>query len=272
MKEKIVLLLLLFLPFARPLMAQGDLMVFPKRITFDGIQNRVQNINLSNIGKDTATYKLSYSEIKMDQDGQFISIEEPEPGQHFASPYLRFYPRTITLAPNESQTVKIQLIKTSELQQGEYRSHLYFRAVPKNKVLEKEDPAHKPEGLSISITPVFGISIANIITIGESTTAVTLSNLAVQQSEEGTTLSLDFNRSGNMSCYGDIQVNHISPTGITTSAATVKGFAVYTPENLRRTKIKLSTDQKTDYTKGQLQVIYSPQDKGTKYAEAALRL
>lgn len=272
MKEKIVLLLLLFFPFACPLMAQGDLMIFPKRIVFEGIQNRTQNINLSNIGKDTATYKLSYSEIKMDQDGKFIAIEEQEPNQHFASPYLRFYPRVITLAPNESQTVKIQLIKTNVLQQGEYRSHLYFRAVPKNKVLEKEDPAHKPEGLSISITPVFGISIANIITIGESTTAVTLSNLAVQQSEDGFTLSLDFNRSGNRSCYGDIQVNHISPEGKTTPAATVKGFAVYTPGILRRTKIKLNTIPNNDYTKGQLQVIYSAQDKGMKYAEATLRL
>ncbi|WKL43878.1 molecular chaperone [Flavobacterium sp. ZE23DGlu08] len=272
MKEKIILLLLLFLPFAGPLMAQGDLMIFPKRIVFEGIQNRTQNINLSNVGKDTATYKLSYSEIKMDQDGKFIAIEEPETDQHFASPYLRFYPRMVTLAPNESQTVKIQLIKTDELQQGEYRSHLYFRAVPKNKVLEKEDPAHKPEGLSISITPVFGISIANVITIGESTTAVTLSNLVVERSEDGITLSLDFNRNGNRSCYGDIQVNHISAAGITTSAASVKGFAVYTPGILRRTKMKLSTVQKTDYTKGQLQVIYSAQDKGKKYAEATLRL
>ncbi|MFV8327751.1 molecular chaperone [Flavobacterium sp. ZS1P14] len=272
MKEKILLLLLLFLPFANRLIAQGDLMIFPKRIAFDGIQNRVQNINLSNVGKDTATYKLSYSEIKMDQEGKFISIEEPEPGQRFASPYLRFYPRMVTLAPNESQTVKIQLIKTNELQQGEYRSHLYFRAVPKNKVLEKEDSTHKQEGLSISITPVFGISIANIITIGEATTAVRLSNLAVQRTEEGIALFMDFNRTGNTSCYGDIQVNHISAAGITTNAATVKGFAVYMPGNLRRTKIKLSADQKTDYTKGQLQVIYSPQDKGTKYAEATLRL
>jgi hypothetical protein len=272
MKDKILLLLLLFLPFLGPLMAQGDLMIFPKRLAFNGIQNRVQNINLSNIGKDTATYKLTYSEIKMDQDGKFISIEEPEPDQRFASPYLRFYPRMITLAPNESQTVKIQLIKTNELQQGEYRSHLYFRGVPKNKVLTKEDPAHKPEGLSISITPVFGISIANIITIGEATTAVTLSNLAVQQSEEGIALSLYFNRTGNTSCYGDIQVNHISSEGITTSAATVKGFAVYAPGNLRRTKIKLNTTPNIDYTKGQLQVFYSAQDKGMKYAEATLRL
>jgi hypothetical protein len=272
MKEKISLILMLFLSISHSAMAQGDLLIFPKRIAFEGIQNRTQNINLTNIGKDTATYKLSYNQIKMDQDGKFFSIEEPESGQHFASPYLRFYPRMITLAPNESQIVKIQLIKTNELQQGEYRSHLYFRAVPKNKVLDK-DPTNKSNGLSINLTPVYGLSIANIITIGEATTAVKLSNLLFSKSEDGiSTLSLDFNRSGNRSCYGDIQVNHISPEGISVSAATIKGFAVYTPGNLRRTTIKLSTTTKTDYTKGQLQVIYSAQEPSIKYAEATLRL
>jgi hypothetical protein len=272
MKEKISLLLLLFLSFSCPIIAQGNLMIFPKRISFDGIQNRMQIINLSNVGKDTATYKMSYNQIKMDENGKFISIEEPEPNQRFASPYLRFYPRTITLAPNGSQTVKIQLIKTNELQQGEYRSHLYFRAVPKNKVLGKEEPTHKPDGLNISLKPVFGISIANIITTGETYVAVTLSNLEIQHSEQEIILSLDFNRSGNSSCYGDIQVNHISATGNITSAATLKGFAVYAPGNLRRTKIQLITTANIDYTKGQLQVIYSTQDKSIKYAEASLRL
>jgi hypothetical protein len=273
MKEKISLILLLFLSISHSTKAQGDLLIFPKRIAFEGIQNRTQNINLTNIGKDTATYKLSYNQIKMDQDGKFISIEEPESDQHFASPYLRFYPRMITLAPNESQIVKIQLIKTNELQQGEYRSHLYFRAVPKNKDLEKEDSINKSNGLSINLIPVYGLSIANIITIGEATTTVQLSNLLFSKSQDDiATLSLDFNRSGNRSCYGDIQVNHISPEGITTSAATIKGFAVYTPGNLRRTSIKLSTSTKTDYTKGQLQIIYSAQEPSSKYAEAILRL
>lgn len=93
----------------------------------------MQNINLSNTGKDTATYRLSYNQIQMDDDGNFNTIEEPEKNQNFASLYLRYYPLTITLAPNESQIVKIQLIKTGELKDGEYRSHLYFRAVPKTK-------------------------------------------------------------------------------------------------------------------------------------------
>lgn len=272
MKEKVLLLLLLISSFSYPLMAQGNLMIFPKRITFDGIKNKMQIINLSNVGKDSATYIMSYNQIKMDENGKFIAIEEPEPNQRFASPYLRFYPRTITLAPNGSQTVKIQLIKTNELQQGEFRSHLYFRGVPKNRVLDEEEPLYKPENLNISIAPVFGISIANIITIGEISIDVALSNLEIQHFEEEIILSLDFNRSGNNSCYGDIQVNHISATGITTSITTVKGFAVYAPGNLRRTKIKLINTTNIDYTKGKLQVIYSTQDKGIKYAEASLSL
>lgn len=273
MKEKILLILLLLISISHSVIAQGDLLIFPKRIAFEGIQIKTQNINLTNIGKDTATYKLSYNQIKMDEDGKFIPIEEPELNQRFASPYLRFYPRIVTLAPHESQTVKIQLIRTDELQQGEYRSHLYFRSVPKNSVLGEGDPVHKSAGLSINLTPVYGISIANIITIGATESAVQLTNMLFSKSQDGTpTLSLDFNRSGIGSCYGDIQVNYLSPEGTISSVATIKGFAIYTPGNLRRAKIKLRTDPKTTYSKGQLQVIFSTQEPGLKYAEASLQL
>ena len=65
---------------------------------------------------------------------------QPDSGQQFADKYLRFFPRRVTLAPNESQMVKLQMVKTNELQPGEYRSHLYFRAVPKEQPLGESDP------------------------------------------------------------------------------------------------------------------------------------
>ncbi|MFV5696382.1 molecular chaperone [Flavobacterium sp. LB3P122] len=272
MTKKSILILVLFLNFSFPLLAQGDLMVFPKRIVFDGIQSRVQNVNLSNTGKDTTTYRLSYSQIKMDEDGKFNTIEEPEENQNFASPYLRYYPRTITLAPNESQVVKIQLIKTSELKEGEYRSHLYFRGVPKTKLLENETTATdtlKPKSLDIQLTPVYGISIANIITIGPANTVVTLSNLALLASQD---LYLDINRTGNQSAYGELNVNYISPEGISTNVGLIKGFAIYTPGNLRKTKIKLNTIPNIDFSKGKLQVIYFTLNQAAVYAESFLDL
>jgi hypothetical protein len=272
-----------FLPFAFlllfyfPLQAQGDLLIFPKRISFDNLQKRIETINLSNIGKDTATYSLSYKEIRMGEDGSFNTIEIAEKDQNFASPYLRYYPRTVTLAPNESQNVKIQLIKTNELKQGEYRSHLYFRAVPKVALLKKEaidTIAQETTGLSINLTPVFGLSIANVIVIGENTTAVELTNLAITKSIENNTatLSLDFNRQGNRSAYGTIEVNHVSFDGTTTQAAIIKGFAIYSPGNLRKSEITLENSKNIDYSKGTLKVRFTTEDKRTLYAEATLEL
>ncbi|MGO4819091.1 molecular chaperone [Flavobacterium sp. W22_SRS_FP1] len=272
MTKKSILILVLILNCSFALLAQGDLMVFPKRIIFDGIQSRVQTLNLSNTGKDTATYRLSYNEIKMDEDGKFNSIEDPEYNQNFASTYLRYYPRTITLAPNESQVVKIQLIKTSELKDGEYRSHLYFRAVPKIKVLDNKtitSDTLQPKKMDIQLTPIFGVSIANIITIGTATTAVSLTNLTLLPSQ---ILSLDIHRTGNQSAYGELHVNHISQEGISTKVGIIKGYAVYAPGNLRHTKIKLKTDVSVDYTKGKLQVTYTTPNRVATYAEAFLNL
>jgi len=272
MTKKSVLILVLLLNFSFQLLAQGDLMVFPKRIVFEGIKNVVQNVNLSNTGKDTITYRLSYNQIQMDKDGRFNTIEQPEENQNFASPYLRYYPHTVTLAPNESQIVKIQLIKTSELKEGEYRSHLYFRAVPKTKLLEIETAAIdtlKPKGLDIQLTPIYGISIANIITIGTSNTVVTLSNLALLTPQE---LTLDINRTGNQSAYGELNVNYISPEGISTNVGLIKGFAIYAPGNLRKTKIKLNTIPSIDFSKGKLQVTYFTLNQEAVYAESFLDL
>ena len=67
------------------------------------------DLNLANIGRDTATYAISLVQIRMTEEGGFETITEPDEGQLFASPYLRFFPRSVTLGPNEAQTVKIQL-------------------------------------------------------------------------------------------------------------------------------------------------------------------
>jgi hypothetical protein len=276
MNEKKSILLILFLCFTYPIIAQGNLEVFPKRIVFDGIENRAATVYLNNTGKDTATYAISYIEIRMGEDGSFNSIENPQPNQQFASPYLRYFPRTITLAPNGYQTVKIQLIKTNDLKQGEYRSHLYFRAIKKATLLKKkpiDTVHHKTQGLNVNLLPVFGLSIANIINIGDDTTTVQLTNLVLDKSQDDSvTLSLNINRQGNRSAYGNVEVNHISTEGITHKVATVQGFAIYSPGTLLKTKIKLDNSKNIDYSKGELQVNFTTIDQSNHYAKATLNL
>ena len=268
-----LILFQVFLPIN--MMAQGNLLITPRRVVFEG-NKRSMDLNLANIGNDTATYAISLVQIRMTDEGTFETITEPDEGQMFASPYLRYFPRSVTLGPNESQTVKIQLVKTGNLQPGEYRSHFYFRAVPVQKPLgEEEEVISDPSSISVKLTPIFGITIPAIIRVGQPSVKVTLTDLAlVHQNDTIPRLQMTFNRSGNYSVYGDIAVDHVSPSGTVTRVGTANGVAVYTPNNRRRFEFSLVNTEGLDLRGGRLIITYSaPSDvKPERYAEAVLML
>jgi hypothetical protein len=237
-------------------MAQGDLMLFPKRIVFEG-SKRSQEINLANSGKDTARYILSVVQIRMKEDGSFETITEPDPGQNFADKYFRIFPRNVVLPPNEAQTVKIQLINTGELQPGEYRSHLYVRAEEEKKPLGEEDAPNDSKSISVKIKAVFGISIPVIIRSGDNNSTVNISDVSLSQDKETVqSVKFTFNRDGNMSVYGDVAVDYISPEGKTIRVGIANGLSVYTPTAKRNFNLTLNKPPGVDYHKGSLQVTY----------------
>lgn len=254
--------------------AQGNLLVTPRRVVFDETKRSI-DLNLANIGKDTATYSISLIQIRMKEDGSFETITKPDTNQIFADQYLRFFPRSVTLAPNEAQVVKVQLLRTNQLAPGEYRSHFYFRAVPKIKPMGEEDIVKDTTAISVRLTPVFGITIPAIIRVGESTAKVTLSGLTVNTTEDTIpTFSLKFNRTGNFSVYGDVEVDYVSPQGKLTRVGMANGIAVYSPNSVRDFKLSLNKVPGVDFKSGKLVVIYSaPSDvKPVRYAEAELVL
>ncbi len=234
------------------------------------------DLNLANVGDDTATYAISLVQIRMTEEGGFETITEPDEGQLIASPYLRFFPRSVTLGPNEAQTVKVQVVKSGSLEPGEYRSHVYFRAIPEEKPLgEEEETPQDPASISVKLVPIFGITIPVIIRIGKPVVNVTLSDLALRfESDTIPKLKFTFNRAGNYSVYGDISVDHVSPLGTVTRVGIANGIAVYTPNTRRSFEFSLFNDKGVDYRAGNLLVIYSaPSDvKPEKYAEAELML
>lgn len=252
--------------------AQGDLLISPLRIVFEGAK-KSQEINLANVGKDTATYAISVVDYRMKEDGSFEQITVADSGQNLAGPYIRFFPRKVTLAPNEAQVVKLQVVKTAQMADGEYRSHLYFRAVPDEKPLG-EAPKKDTGGISISLKPIFGITIPVILRLGENDANVTLSDVAFTMANDTPKLSLSFNRTGKMSVYGDIKVDYVSPSGKSTQVKIVKGVGVYTPIPVRRFAMELDTDKKVDYHKGKLHITYTLQtsDKSEKKVEADIDL
>ena len=268
-----LILLQVFFPFNTR--AQGNLLITPKRVVFEG-NKRSMDLNLANIGDDTATYAISLIEIRMTAEGGFETITEPDEGQMFASPYMRYFPRTVTLGPNEAQTVKIQVARSAGLNPGEYRSHLYFRAVPKEKPLGEEDEeVADPSSISVKLTPIFGITIPAIIKIGQPAVGVTITDTELKfENDTLPRLSIVFNRSGNYSVYGDLAVDHFSPQGTVTRVGIANGVAVYTPNTRRRFEFSLINTAGLDLNSGRLLISFSaPSDvRPEKYAETELVL
>ncbi|WP_090558971.1 fimbrial biogenesis chaperone [Pedobacter hartonius] len=237
--------------------AQGNLLILPKRIVFDG-SRRTQDLNLANTGKDTATYIISMIQIRMKEDGTFENITQPDSGQYFADKSLRIFPRSVTLAPRESQTVKIQVIQAANLGPGEYRSHIYFRAVPRTTAAGEKPVVTDSANLSVKLVPVFGISIPAIIRVGENSSGTAISDVSVDLvNVQKPQLNMCLNRIGNMSVYGDLYVNYISLTGKKIRVGAVNGIAVYTPLPRRKVTMKLDILPGVDYHSGKLEIQYA---------------
>lgn len=252
--------------------AQGGLLVTPGRVVFEGTK-KVQELNLANNGSDTARYQISFMEIKMNENGTFQQVTTPDSGQFFANKNLRLFPRTILLAPNESQSIKLQLINSNQLTPGEYRSHIYFRAVPDEKPLGENTTVKDGAGIAVRLKPIFGITIPVIIRVGETVANVNISNISLSVGEDRRhQLNMVFNRSGNRSVYGDLRINFISPAGKVTQVGEVNGIAVYTPTPSRKLTVMLDQKAGIDYKSGKIQVIYASADNSPRIAEAELTL
>lgn len=263
-KLKFVFLLFFFMLLTSAnVLAQGDLMILPKRLVFDG-NERSKEINLINTGSETATYGISLINYRMTEDGDFEEVTVPDEGQRFADGFLRFYPRQVTLGPREAQTVRVQVTRTGNMTTGEYRSHIYFRAIEDQTALGAETQETDQDGISINIRAVFGISIPTIIRNGQSTTSIELSDLSLDISGDTPVLTTTINRSGNMSVYGALEVTHIAPDGKRTLVGGVKGVSVYTPNERRIFSLPLRTEG-LNMNLGKLVVTYK--DEGTNVSD-----
>lgn len=262
----------LFLSVNSSVLAQGDLLIFPKRIVFEG-RNRVEQVILSNTGKEPATYNISFIQYRMTDTGEFEAINKPDFGQRFATPFLRVFPRRVELAPGESQTVKVQVVNTEKMNDGEYRSHLYFRAEKNNKPLGQDNEVKDSNTITVKLEAVFGISIATIIRKGKSNTSASISNMEyTRDTDANHFLKFDINREGNMSTYGAITVNFISRENKKDEVGKAKGLAVYTPGNVRTVKMQLQKPDGTDFSSGKFEVVYTADESKTIIAKAGLEL
>jgi hypothetical protein len=244
--------------------AQGDLLITPTRVVFEGNKQK-EELNLVNVGNDTAIYAASFVQYRMTADGGFVQIETPDSGQMFADPYLRLFPRRVTLAPREPQVIMLQLRRKPDMKDGEYRSHLYFRAEKDNAPLGTEQKGQDTTTLNVQLIPVFGLSIPVIIRTGKVSAQAGISDMRFFYEQDTIpNLAFDLIRTGNISIYGDIKVDFTPEWGPGYDMAMVKGVGVYTNLNRRHVIVRLTRNAAIPVKKGKITVTYSAQTENFK--------
>jgi hypothetical protein len=274
MKRNFLLLFIPLLGLCLHSFAQGNLMITPMRVVFEGNKQR-EELNIVNLGKDTTTYSISFVQKRMKEDGSFTNIEKPDTGQMFAEPFLRIFPRQVTLAPGEPQVIMLQCRRSADMLAGEYRSHLFFRSESDYKPLSIKNSVRDTTLLSVQLTPIFGMSIPIIIRSGVVNVSATLSDVKLEnQQEQAPRLSLTINRTGNISIFGDLSIQYIPDQGKPLQIGEVKGVGVYTNIAKRHITIKLNYPSGKTIRNGKLKVQYvsNGETKRIVYAESDLEI
>ncbi len=265
--------LLLMLPAGHAL---AELMLYPTRIVFERNQRAAQ-LELINNGSESATYRISLVNRRMNETGAFSEIDEPLPGEQFAEDLLRYSPRQVVLQPGVGQTVRIMVRKPANLAAGEYRSHLLFAKQPEASGRHSVESSGVIEDneIGIKLTTLVGVSIPVIVRHGNTNASVSLTHLELRRpSGQAPVLALHMERSGSQSVYGDLTVSFTPTGGAEQVIARANGVAVYSPNTLRRANIALQPPHGLQLTTGTLRVTYREQaeDNGERLAEAFLKL
>jgi P pilus assembly chaperone PapD len=222
-----------------PAQAAGDLLVAPTRIILDG--PRGAEVVLNNVGTEPATYRISLELKRMRADGSLEEIvpEDATPGERTTLDMLFYSPRRVTLPPNQPQTIRIGVRAPAGLPDGEYRAHLLFRAVPDATPVV---PAAQPEsgGVSISLTPIYGVAIPIIIRHGNLEATAAIANPRIENDGNQDVLAFDLSRQGNRSVYGEVIVLR---QGLAEPILVARGVAIYPERDTRVVTLGLSPAQ-----------------------------
>jgi hypothetical protein len=258
--------------------AYADLMLFPTRIVFEKNQRAAQ-LELINNGQERTSYRVKLVNRRMGETGEFSAVETPLPGEQFADAFLSYSPRQVTLAPDQSQTIRILLRKPGNLPAGEYRSHLQLDLVPETSAATSIDasaPKLGADEIGVQLKALIGVSIPVIVRHGDTEAKATLSGLELLKPAAGQapTVAAVLQRSGNRSVYGDLVATFTPRGGEAQEVGKAGGVAVYTPNPMRRFKLELQPRAGLALARGTLRLTFSerPDDGGKLLAEAAIEL
>lgn len=187
----------------------ADMLISPTRAHLDTDDKPQEELVLRNTSDGSRTYRLSWEDKRV-VDGNYEAVGENEDWPS-AADMIRFSPRQITVGPGENQKIRLSLRPPSDLEPGEYRSHLRLQVVAEESepsgVMEMEDPDR--EGVSFRLFMQMSFSIPVVVRHQVGAPEVSIANVSVMPGEGDTrdmSLKVELERTGEASSYGELVI------------------------------------------------------------------
>jgi fimbrial chaperone protein len=239
----------------------ANLLINPTRVVFNPT-DRSTDVTLINISKTTNTYRIEWSEKKAKSDGGYDELTATTVGNFpIASSMLRYSPKQVTLKAGERQTIKMAVRRPQELADGEYRSHLVFKALPPMGPTLPDQPVPESAGSSMKVNILLTFAIPVVVKHGQVTyhAALDEASITYNAAAKTGTVTLNMSRSGTNSVIGNLDA-YWTPVGGSEQLIAKSGDFNFWPE-INKVKASLNwVGTSFAPTDGKLRIAY----EGTK--------
>lgn len=242
-----------------------SLEIYPTRLVLTD-RTRVVELELKHTEATTTRYDVSLVFFRMLPNGDLQDWKDPPDSALPAMKYLRYSPHSVTLTQNSTQVVKVMLIPSKDLPDGDYRAHLKLSpAEEANEELAKPLPGKNK--VSLSLTMKLSITVPVIFKHGQTSYKVALSDLKMVKQKNGMLgYSLKMKSTGNGIPYGSVSAFFTPKGGEKQRIAYVKGISAYIPERTLSYPLTELGDTRLEH--GTLTVEFASEEEGGKVIDA----
>ena len=255
-KSKTRILLLLATISLVPALAKAAavLFIYPTLIVFEGNQ-RSAAITITNRGDETGTFEMSWTDMTMTPEGGLIKHDGEAPWS--VQNYVRYSPRRVTLAPAESQVIRVAVRRGLDIPEGEYYSH--FRVLTLNSEDLTAPVSEADEDATASSIVIEARSAVAIPIVWRNSAASPDASIeAVQIDSAANKISVDVRRHGRLSVRGYLHVFEKSADGGRNALAEPVPLVIYPSIDARTMDIELNDGVIAANLSGGTEVYYSP--------------
>lgn len=239
-----------------------------KRVVFEG-QKRSEILTLINSSGEPQTYRLGWRRYKMDETEALRAVEEGDPANSdilWADDMVRFAPRRVTIPPGGSQQIRLLLRRPKDLQEGEYRAHLWIIAETEPSSFADQTSGSK-QAIKLAVQPA--ISLPIFVRNGKLDVNVSIADAQLKKTDDGLQVTLKLNRTGSRSIYGDFEFI-CTDGGQDLVLKQTRGIAVYTDVEYRNMDFKIALNESKASTCNNMKILYRGDTNDPEFAQKTI--